>query len=262
VTPLHFKREDEGGAAHINNGSSSSGAINGFGKSRRREVPGAEPASEKLPPGAAPGGGVSLTSVGDGDEGLSKAALKNKKKREAKKAKEAAEKAAGMSSAGDVFGGDGSSDIRRAKSPDRRDRTNERDRSRSNLGPRNQSQRRDNSGRESSRHRRNQSSQSRNIGSNPNSATVSMTNLTILSSTPNPQSTPLAPSANVEISVTSPGGGSPHDKKLRGLLKKIRAIDDLKMRLAGGEKLEDTQMKKIATEDGVRRELEALGWNG
>jgi len=45
---------------------------------------------------------------------------------------------------------------------------------------------------------------------------------------------------------------------VRGLLKKIRAIDDLKMRLAGGEKLEDTQMKKIKTEEAVRKELDAL----
>lgn len=52
------------------------------------------------------------------------------------------------------------------------------------------------------------------------------------------------------------------DKKIRGLLKKMRAIDELKMRLAGGEKLEDTQMKKIETEEPVRKELEGLGYNG
>ena len=34
------------------------------------------------------------------------------------------------------------------------------------------------------------------------------------------------------------------------------------MRLAGGEKLEDTQMKKIQTEDAVRKDLEAVGYNG
>jgi translation initiation factor 2A len=49
---------------------------------------------------------------------------------------------------------------------------------------------------------------------------------------------------------------------MRGLLKKIRAIDELKMRLAVGEKLEDTQMKKIATENAVRMELESLGYDG
>jgi len=49
------------------------------------------------------------------------------------------------------------------------------------------------------------------------------------------------------------------EKKVRGLLKKLRAIEELKLRLAKGEKLEDTQLKKIKTEDGVRKELEALG---
>ena len=45
---------------------------------------------------------------------------------------------------------------------------------------------------------------------------------------------------------------------MRGLQKKIRAIEDLEMRLAGGEKLEDTQMKKIGTKVSVLKELEAL----
>ena len=53
ATPLHFKREDEGGAAHISDGISSfASRINGFGK--KRDVPGAESAAEPtLPPGAA-----------------------------------------------------------------------------------------------------------------------------------------------------------------------------------------------------------------
>ena len=58
----------------------------------------------------------------------------------------------------------------------------------------------------------------------------------------------------------TPGLGNPAEKKVRGLLKKIRAIDDLKMRLAAGEKLEDTQMKKITSEEQVRGELKALGF--
>jgi translation initiation factor 2A len=60
--------------------------------------------------------------------------------------------------------------------------------------------------------------------------------------------------------VTSPDSGNPNEKKVRSLLKKIRAIDDLKMRQAGGEKLEDTQVKKIATEETIRKELDALGF--
>lgn len=65
-----------------------------------------------------------------------------------------------------------------------------------------------------------------------------------------------------ELPVTSPGGGSPNAKKLRGLQKKIRAIEDLEMRHAGGEKLEDTQMKKITTKASVQQELDALEREG
>lgn len=46
-----------------------------------------------------------------------------------------------------------------------------------------------------------------------------------------------------------------HDKKVRALIKKLRAIEELKMRQAGGEKLELSQVSKIQTEDVVRREL-------
>lgn len=62
------------------------------------------------------------------------------------------------------------------------------------------------------------------------------------------------------MTVTSPGGGTPQEKKIRALTKKLRAIDDLKMRRAGGETLEGTQIKKMETEESVRRELEGLGW--
>jgi translation initiation factor 2A len=65
-----------------------------------------------------------------------------------------------------------------------------------------------------------------------------------------------------DLTVTSPGDGNPNDKKMRGLLKKIRAIDELKMRQAGGEKLEDTQIKKIATEQQIRKELDTIGFSG
>lgn len=132
ATPLSFKREDEGGAAFVREMMSGrETATNGFGPRapKPRTVPGADP-DQKLPPGAAPGGGVSLNQD---DENLSKAALKNKKKREAKKAKDAEAKAGGLAPAqnGDAAGS--------------RDRS-QRSRSRSNAGNRNsrpQSRRRD-----------------------------------------------------------------------------------------------------------------------
>ncbi|KAL1306012.1 hypothetical protein AAFC00_004142 [Neodothiora populina] len=220
-TPLHFKREDEGGAAFINTGISSTNVgSNGFGKPRRREVPGAE-AVDQLPPGAAPGGGVSLTGTAEGDENLSKAALKNKKKREAKKAKEAEAKAAGLAP---ETNGDGRP---RSRSKSGRD------------GSRSHSRRREGDGGAQASHRQN---------NKPAQAPVTA-------------AAPAPAAAAPAIDVTSPADGSPQDKKIRALLKKLRAIDDLKMRQAGGEKLEGTQVMKIGTEEGVRKELNALGYN-
>ena len=240
VTPLAFKREDEGGAAYISNGSFSlGGGPNGFGKARRREVPGAEIASEESP----------LGTTTEADENLSKAALKNKKKREAKKAKELTDKAGGL------LPSDGNPPMMNpspSRSPERRDRRgHERNRSRNNTDmrprsqqrPRGQSLRRPNGG----------------PGGPPNenqllngshSANIKHSVRDIPEVSPTP-----------DLTVTSPGGGgTPQEKKIRALSKKLRAIDDLKMRRAGGETLEGTQLKKMETEEGVRRELEALGW--
>jgi len=228
ATPLAFKREDEGGAAYVRDGisSTSGGVVNGFGKPRRREVPGAEPV-EALPPGAAPGGGVSLT--GDSNENLSKAALKNKKKREAKKAKDAEAGASGLAAPPASNG-----HATPSRSPDRR----ERPRSRSQAGtdsPRRQSRRRDTN---------------RQNGTAPTQPQIQ---------TPSKAAQPQVMDAP-DLTVTSPGGGTPQDKKIRALHKKLRAIDDLKMRQAGGEKLEATQTQKISTEESVRKELAALGF--
>jgi translation initiation factor 2A len=237
LTPLAFKREDEGGTAFVRDGlpSFGAGATNGFGKPRRREVPGAEPAPEYVPPGAAPGGGVALPPGAETDEKLSKSAAKNKKKREAKKAKESAEK----------NGPEGNLEVAPSRhqqvtpSPDRRG--HERSRSKGH-----------NRGRaESSAHR-------------PNGAPTGPAQGNKANNKANSPATPATPTPEVTVeSPTTPGGpnGTPHEKRIRGLLKKIRAIDELKMRLAGGEKLEDTQMKKIQTEDSVRKELESLGYN-
>ncbi len=234
VTPLAFKREDEGGAAYVSNGSLSLGTgLNGFGKSRKREVPGAEAAS-------ADSGGVPLPSTAEGDENMSKAAVKNKKKREAKKAKEAADKAVGL-----VPSVDGAAPVTTPnpnKSPERRERaSHERNRSTGNLETRSRSQQ--------GKREQGQREQRQSNPRHANPPTVAINGSQALATAP-------------DLTVTSPdSGGTPQDKKIRALLKKLRAIDDLKMRRAGGEKLEGTQIKKMDTENGVRRELESLGWS-
>ncbi|KAL8942465.1 MAG: hypothetical protein Q9216_001665 [Gyalolechia sp. 2 TL-2023] len=236
VTPLAFKREDEGGAAYVSNGSLSLGiGVNGFGKPRKREVPGAELAPEDS------NGAVAGNPVEVGDDQLSKAAIKNKKKRESKKAKDAAEKATGSTLQPDnVIPATVPSS---SHSPERRDR---------NGHERNQSQ-----GRLATRPRSSQGQRDRRRSreQQPNRLAPALkTNVTLPAQAVNePQP---------DLTVTSPGGGgTPQDKKVRALLKKLRAIDDLKMRRAGGEKLEGTQIKKMDTEDDVRRELEILGWH-
>ncbi|KAJ0422078.1 eukaryotic translation initiation factor eIF2A-domain-containing protein [Aspergillus carlsbadensis] len=207
-TPLAFRREDEGGAAYIRDGTATGGALNGPARSRRREVPGAEPAGEYLPPGAAPGGGVALPPGADQPEKLSKSAARNKKKREARKHKEGQ-------------GEEGTTDA----SPARMEKGND------NARPKSR-------GVDGNNARKNGQQQKQNGTS------------------------AAKPVKEAEPPVEDGGVPSAQDKKVRGLLKKIRAIDELKMRLAGGEKLEDTQMKKIYTEDAVRKELDGLGYTG
>jgi len=238
-TPLHFKREDEGGAAHIvSNGTSLVGS-NGFGPRPRRQVPGAETV-ENLSSGASPM--VAAAGPAEGDENLSKAALKNKKKREAKKAKEAEAKAAGLQSAPEGPA------VPAARSPERRDRReHQRSRSKGQQDIRTPSQQRY----RSNTHQGKPNTPNPPPGfSNGYAPTGQMNNLSI--------KMPARTAEPPEMMVTSPGGGSPNAKKLRGLQKKVRAIEDLEMRLAGGEKLEDTQMKKIATKASVQAELSAI----
>jgi len=228
ATPLAFKREDQGGAAFIREAMSGAQEMptNGFGKPRRREVPGAETTDGTTPPGATQGGGVSIE-----DENLSKAALKNKKKREAKKAKEAEAKTGGLNAP--ASNGNG------AQSPSR---NSERPISRSKNShdaPRASSRRRD--GDRARGPALDTSSPAPKAASKPAAAPA-----------------PAAPAP--ELTVTSPVAGSPQEKKVRSLLKKLRAIDDLKMRQAGGEKLEGTQVLKIGTEEQVRKELATNGY--
>jgi translation initiation factor 2A len=213
-----------------------------FGKSRRREVPGAEAAEGAA---AVPG-----AAAADGDENLSKAALKNKKKREAKKAKDAAGKENGLGA------GAQAPPVDPGRSPERAGRRgHERNRSLANTDLRQRSQ---NRSRNASRRRDLQPKGSSNGHAQPAApqaaaaANGTATKLDTNGAAENAE----AP----DLTVTSPGGATGQDKKVRALTKKLRAIDDLKMRHAGGEKLEGTQIKKMETEESVRKELEALGW--
>jgi len=223
ATPLAFKREDQGGAAFIREAMSGMQEMptNGFGKPRRREVPGAETTDGATPPGATQG------SVSVEDENLSKAALKNKKKREAKKAKEAEAKTGGLNAP--TSNGNG------AQSPSR---NSDRPNSRSKDAPRASSRRRD-------------GERARGPALDTNSPAPKAASKAAAPA-------PAAPAP--ELTVTSPVAGSPQEKKVRSLLKKLRAIDDLKMRQAGGEKLEGTQVLKIGTEEQVRKELATNGY--
>ncbi|KAK7681309.1 hypothetical protein QCA50_015696 [Cerrena zonata] len=83
-----------------------------------------------------------------------------------------------------------------------------------------------------------------------------------------PVPTLAAPATTTTPSTTTPevgsvvgGVSSLEEKKIRSLLKKLRAIESLKMKQANGEPLEDTQVNKIQKEDEIRKELTSLGWS-
>lgn len=239
-TPLHFKREDEGGAAHVMGNGAPSTAMNGFGRSRR-QVPGAEFAEQAQIHGAAHArSSVPGAEAPVADDTLSKTALKNKKKRGNKKAKETEEKPSAGNEAGlappsqdygSGLGGDTRRGERRGGHANSRSRSrhpqNGQGRSRSNT-QRNNEHARGNGIRDHTPSGRDQTQETAEQG-------------------PAQRDDPAASQAQ-----------NPNAKKMRGLQKKIRAIEDLEMRLAGGEKLEDTQMKKIGTKVSVLKELEGL----
>lgn len=220
-TPLHFKREDEGGAAHIVSNGVSSLSLNGFG---RRNVPGAEPAATGR--SGVPGAEIA------GDENLSKTALKNKKKRGNKKAKEAEGKAAGpdgglVPPTQEYSNGSGEDrNPRRGTHHNRQSRSH----SRNPQGPR---------------------------GGNNNFRGNGHGN-------PRDQPSAMRPQEDPAAEGTVQGGDSagtnqaqnPNAKKLRSLQKKLRAIEELQARLEKGETLEVTQKKKIETRELVLLELQ------
>lgn len=282
VTPLSFKREDEGGAVFVRDDPSSfSHHVNGFGKARQRTVPGAEPADasqQPLPPGAAPGGGVSLTGTGEGaDSEMSKAAKKNAKKREAKKAAAAAAKEQTVNNALAPEQGNGNRSRSRSggHSPNRDaggQGGHQRSRSKGYVpAPGFDGNGKKERSRSNTRQRQRGESQANGLPHHPSNNNQQQPKRTAapppppIDTTPPPPPIPQGDAPEIDITVptpTTPGGASSTEKKVRGLLKKIRAIDDLKMRLAAGEKLEDTQMRKIQSEESVRSELRGLGHSG
>ncbi|KAK7428722.1 hypothetical protein QQZ08_004816 [Neonectria magnoliae] len=222
ATPLHFKREDEGGAAHlVSNGTPNIGP-NGFGR-QRRAVPGADFAD------SAPSGGKTVPGAEPiGDENSSKAKNKKKRNKKANQGEGRPQGAQGEPNGGaslvppsrDFGAGSGSE----GRSPERR-------------GPggnnaHNRSQSRNNGARSRSNTQRGNGNVNTNGNGNGNS---------------------------VPQQGAPPGlDQNPNAKKIRSLQKKVRAIEDLEMRHAGGEKLEDTQLKKIHTKSSVLKELDQL----
>ncbi|KAI0545928.1 translation initiation factor eIF-2A [Xylaria curta] len=233
-TPLHFRREDEGGAAHVMSNGAANIGPNGFGRPRR-QVPGADllESGARSVPGAAP----AQVPGAAGDDGLSKTALKNKKKRNNKKSKEAE----GPNGTNGVNGAGGLAPPTYEHGP--------------NSGNEGRSPERRGNQQNHQRHHRSRSRHNAQGGNNPG-RNRSNTQQNGYPSGSAPQvNTSQSPAAD---SLLSPGNQNPASKKLRGLQKKIRAIEDLEMRLANGEKLEDTQMKKIATKATVLKELESI----
>lgn len=259
ATPLHFRREDEGGAAHVMSNGTSNIGPNGFGRSRR-QVPGAEltESGGRTVPGAAPAG----VPGADGDEALSKAALKNKKKRNNKKNKggengNADNNAGGLAPPG-VEQGLGSGNEGRSPERHNHHRLNNqhhnphsRSRSRNNMhGGNNPGRVRGNPQRNGNGNG-NGNSNGEGYQQRDGGAPLNPQVQTFQQQKPALNDSPL-----------SPGSQNPMAKKLRSLQKKVRAIEDLEMRLAGGEKLEDTQIKKISTKTSVLKELEGLEKQG
>lgn len=74
-----------------------------------------------------------------------------------------------------------------------------------------------------------------------------------------PIQAPAESTSSLDGGVVVGGVSSIEEKKIRSLQKKLRAIEQLKMKQAVGDQLEDTQISKIEKEDEIRKELLALG---
>lgn len=226
-TPLHFKREDEGGAAHVmTNGGSAPIGPNGFGRARR-QIPGAEFAEA----GTRPVPGAENTG---GDENLSKTALKNKKKRGNKKAKDGETKPGaaidgGLAPPAQGYGsGSGGEE---AKRNGRGGQTHHQSRSHSRNPPR---------GPRGGRNNRD------HTPSGQSASQDASVQAQALAAAPAPAGEPSG--ANQ--------AQNPNAKKIRSLQKKLRAIEDLEQR--PWDTLEETQKQKIRTKPDVEKALTEL----
>ena len=214
TTPIAFRREDEGGAAYVSDGALANGlGMSTFGRPRRREVPGAE---------AANGDNQAANRGEKDDEVLSKAAAKNRKKREARKLKENTNKSQGLVDAEARLGTEITELAQTADIPGSRHETTGLD----------------------------EASAARHTANKPTQQADALHSQT---GKPVPHG---SPSAGLDEQTTS----ASNEKRIRALLKKLRAIDDLKMRRAAGERLEGTQVRKMDTEDLVKKELKDMGY--
>lgn len=210
ATPLHFKREDEGGAAHVVSNGTQNVGPNGFGRPRRA-VPGAEPVEAAAP---APRGVPGAEPVDDGaKKGKKKRSKKNNNNNQGDGKLEAEPNGGASLAPPSQQGHDG-------RSPERRGGNDRQYRSRSRNND--------------SNNRNNTQQGQRNGGA-------------------------AAQPAQQAAAPAAADSQNPQAKKIRSLQKKVRAIEDLEMRHAGGEKLEDTQLKKINTKSAVLKELQSLG---
>lgn len=226
ATPLHFKREDEGGAAHVVSNNPQGAGPNGFGRPRRG-VPGAELADSSPAARTVPG------AEAVGDEG----GKKNKKKR-SKKANQDGRAEVDPNGGASLAPYDNHAGASDRRSPER-------------PGPAN------GYGRDHRGRTRNNGNNGHNGVSRSGSHIQHGQRFNAGSQNNYQANQGGAPGAQ----VPPEGADSAQNlksKKVRSLQKKIRAIEDLEMRRAGGEKLEDTQIKKINTKADVLKELVVL----
>jgi uncharacterized protein with WD repeat len=54
------------------------------------------------------------------------------------------------------------------------------------------------------------------------------------------------------------GAAQDAEKKMKGLAKKLKQIEELKKRQAAGEVLNADQRQKLETEEGIRQQIAAL----